>query len=439
MDSADEEPELPSAIQDLVRRLEGQGWQKQVRLRVLEAIGRCSTLEIVDVNYICGGDILMLTASEWELVLGGFRSSTVLQKIIVEGLFFVVTMVRVDVPPLVHVGMGSKNGAIVRVDVPPLVHVGTGSENGAIVRVDVPPLVHVGTGSENGAIVRVDVPPLVHVATGSENGTIVRVEVPPLVHVATGSENGARDRRAELESLCLQLGRILNSSTVTELIVYNVGLCTRCFQNLASGVNCESKLQSLELELEAVREGSSKVKHVAHMITSAPLLKTLSLHGNYEDMQDEAVGILSQALIQSSSLKELVLDRVNLGGLLLLKVLAGDDRNGSIERLRLFETVGLGGCLSEILISSPSLNEVDLYRLWMSREEWHQLGEVIRDNAIATTILVKFDFHYNDWKSLEAPARYASSYVKDPPVKLEVHTREPGLDFLLRIEVTHTR
>ncbi|OAE26991.1 hypothetical protein AXG93_1774s1000 [Marchantia polymorpha subsp. ruderalis] len=103
MDSAREEPELPSAIQDLVQRLEGQGepitqlpnlswhapeffperaslstitgWRSQVRHRVLEAIGNCNTFESLNVGDICDDDISRLTASEWEIVFRGFRLS----------------------------------------------------------------------------------------------------------------------------------------------------------------------------------------------------------------------------------------------------------------------------------------------------------------------------------------------------------------------------
>ncbi|OAE27420.1 hypothetical protein AXG93_3911s1020 [Marchantia polymorpha subsp. ruderalis] len=85
-DPADEERELPSAIHDLIKRLEGKGelitslplldgpefqdffperaslskitgWRSKVRLRVLEAISNCNTLEAMDVRDICGGYI----------------------------------------------------------------------------------------------------------------------------------------------------------------------------------------------------------------------------------------------------------------------------------------------------------------------------------------------------------------------------------------------
>ncbi|OAE30781.1 hypothetical protein AXG93_3522s1010 [Marchantia polymorpha subsp. ruderalis] len=285
MDSAHEEPELPSAIQDLVQRLEGQGepltqlpdlsgpefreffpkraslstitgWRSQVRLRVLEAIGNCNTFEILDVEDIIWGDI------------------------------------------------------------------------------------------------------------------------------------------------------------------------SRCWLNLASGLRgySESKIQSLYLRY--AWEDASAVKHVAEMIKSTPLLETLSLIFSEKDMEDGTVGILSQALIQSSSLKVLNLARSGKwAGPLLLKALAGDDRNRSIERLRLEVIDGLGDCLREILISNPSLKKVELARSHMSPEEWHQLGEVIRDNAIATTILARFWFEHAEWKPIEALACSASSDVNDPTLELDLFTR----------------
>ncbi|OAE32855.1 hypothetical protein AXG93_1409s1220 [Marchantia polymorpha subsp. ruderalis] len=82
----------------------------------------------------------------------------------------------------------------------------------------------------------------------------------------------------------------------------------------------DSKLQSLQLW--DAWEDESAVKHVAEMINSAPLLETLDLKDFQEDMEDETVGILSQALIQSSSLRELVLGGAGKwGGPLLLKAL----------------------------------------------------------------------------------------------------------------------
>ncbi|BBN08680.1 hypothetical protein MPTK1_4g13520 [Marchantia polymorpha subsp. ruderalis] len=351
MDSAHEEPELPSAIQDLVQRLEGQGepitqlpnlrhpefreffpkeapstiigWRSQVRLRVLEAIGSCNTLEILDVGKICGYRVSTLTASEWEVVLRGFRSSTVLKKIIVGWL---------------------------------------------------------------------------------------------------------DDSDADKESLCFQLGRILNSSSVTELKL-EASVSARCLLNLASGLRgrSDSKLESLDVVGVSLRDPSA-VKYVADMINSAPLLETLRLGGYWLDMEYETVGILSQALIQSLALKEFTLEgRGKWAGRLLLKALAGDDRNRSIERLRLLYVEGLGDWLRELLISNPSLKEVELQRLVMEPEQAHQLGEAIRDNAIATTILVSFGSKFDEyWESVEALARSASSEVNDPTLEIIVHVRSEG-------------
>ncbi|OAE20477.1 hypothetical protein AXG93_4698s1270 [Marchantia polymorpha subsp. ruderalis] len=123
MDFSDEEPELPGEVdaelvtlemEDLIQRLEGKGepltklphlirvcegffpdstslstiisWPSQLRHRVLKAIGNCNTLEFLRVGEICGEDILRLTASEWEVVLRGFKSSTVLREISVSHL-----------------------------------------------------------------------------------------------------------------------------------------------------------------------------------------------------------------------------------------------------------------------------------------------------------------------------------------------------------------
>ncbi|BFI23038.1 hypothetical protein MPTK1_8g18425 [Marchantia polymorpha subsp. ruderalis] len=387
MDSADEELYLPSAIQDLVRRLEGQGepvtrfpdlsgrefqdffpkresistitgWRSKVRLRVLEAIGSCNTLEVLHVDDIWSADISRLKKSEWEFVLRGFKSSTVLRKIVVLRLKWM------------------SDGD----------------------------LDWIGDEDLKWSL--------------------------------------KRSLEAEVESWCLQLGRLLNSSSVIELKLDNCSLSARCFLNLASGMrgHSDSKLQSLELH--NAWKDTSAVKHVADMINSAPQLETLRLGGSYNDIEDETVGILSQALIQSSSLKELELFEVVWGEALLLKALAGDDRNQSIERLRLWGMYTLGDCLRELLISTRSLKEVELHSLWMSREEWHQLGEVIRDNAIATTILVYFDLPRDididglprsasfdvkyptadALKSIDALARSASSDVKDPIVELVLRT-----------------
>ncbi|BBN06370.1 hypothetical protein Mp_3g20530 [Marchantia polymorpha subsp. ruderalis] len=338
----DEERELPSAVQDLLLRLEGEGapittlphsrnkdfrkffpkiaslstmtgWRSQVRLRVLEAIGNCNTFESLDVDIICGGDISRLTESEWEVVFRGFKSSTVLETI-------------------------------------------------------------------------------------------------SLWDLEWSSD-------AEVESLCSQIGRMLNSSSVKKLRIVGTNLSARCWLNLASGLrgNPDSKLQSLDLY--CAWEDSSAVKHVADIINSATRLETLRLR-SIGDMEEETVGILSQALIQSSSLKVLALNRVKWGEALLLNALARDDGNRSIERLELERMDGLGGCLREVLTSNPSLKEVVLDNLRMSSEEWHRLGEFIRDNATATNTRVEVSDFGDERESIEALACAASSDVKDPTVEL---------------------
>ncbi|OAE35421.1 hypothetical protein AXG93_2587s1360 [Marchantia polymorpha subsp. ruderalis] len=228
-----EEPKLPSAVQDLIRRLEGKaepkllfhsligepefrefspdiaapstikGWRNQVRVRVLEAIGSCNTFEVLNVI-----NLSQLTAREWEIVLRGFMSSTNLREIFV------------------------------------------------------------------------------------------------------GFINWSSDEA--VESFCLQLGRILNSSSVTGLTIW--------------------------------------------------------------------------ALIQSSSLKDLKLDNLKWGAALLLKALAGDDGNRSIERILLGkeeeeEEEEQAWFISSIRTRFPldrSLKEVELDNLRMRPQEWQQLGEVTR-------------------------------------------------------------
>ncbi|BFI18595.1 hypothetical protein MPTK1_6g17145 [Marchantia polymorpha subsp. ruderalis] len=351
MDSAYEEPELPFAVQDLIWRLEGKGepmttlpylrqrelrkffpkraslstitgWRSKVRLRVLEAIGNCNTFENLDYVGICRRNMSMLTASEWEVVLRGFMSSTVIKKICLNF---------------------------------------------------------------------------------SYNRKV---------------ESSISDE--EVESFCLLIGRILNSSSVQVLRIENCKLSARCFLNLASGLrgNSDSKLQ--RLELDDAWEDSSAVKHVADMINSAPRLEELRLR-SMGAIEEEYVGILSHALIQRSSLKCLGLEKVEWGAALLLKALAGDDGNRSIERLRLGVVDRLGGCLTEVLTSIPSLKKVRLERVEMSSEEWHQLGQFIRDKARATCFRIYSDTF--EWQSIEALACAASSEVKDPVVKLELIIR----------------
>ncbi|OAE21348.1 hypothetical protein AXG93_3158s1090 [Marchantia polymorpha subsp. ruderalis] len=372
MDSSDEEPKLSREVEDLMQRLEGKGealtrlsnlrpkfyevcqeffperaslstitgWQSQVRLRVLEAIGNCNTLEYLGVEEICDHDISKLTDSEWDVVLRAFRSSTILREI-------------------------------------------------------------------------------------------------SLSFLEWSSDT-------EVESLCLQLGRILSTSSVTHLEVVRCPLTARCFLNLASGLRGNSDSELKYLKLADAWGDLSAVKHVADMINSAPLLKSLRLSSSSSryKMDEETVGIVSQALIQSSSVKEIILDDGNWGAALLQKALAGDDGNRSIERLHLRHMWGLdrlgmdrlGDCLREILTSNPSLKEVRLENLKMRHEKWHQLGEVIPDNAIEI-VRVSLPTFEIDWKSIEALARAASSDVKDPKVELQLIISDNHDEWMLSLNL----
>ncbi|BBN13442.1 hypothetical protein MPTK1_6g03510 [Marchantia polymorpha subsp. ruderalis] len=339
MDSADEEPDLPSAVQDLIRSLirsleaneSGVVWREIAslsstwRLRVLEAIGSCNTIPILDVNRICDGNISRFTESEWEVLFRGFKSSTVLRVIFLNKLEW--------------------------------------------------------------------------------------------------------SSDAEVESLCSQIGSILNTSSILYLRIGHIKLSARCWLSLASGLrgNSDSKLNYLDLE--DAWEETSAVKHVADMVNSG--LNVLRI-GEIDDMEEEAVGILSQALIQSSSLKGLILEKGSgdRGAALLLRGLAGDDGNRSIEGLWLWDMDGLGGCLRELLTSNTSLKEVTLRNLRMSPEDWRQLGVVILDNAIATHTKVHFSddvvrggYNISDnWESIEALACAASSENKDPTLEFLLHS-----------------
>ncbi|BBM97336.1 hypothetical protein MPTK1_1g04940 [Marchantia polymorpha subsp. ruderalis] len=397
MDSADEEPELPREVdaevatremdsdedpkllrkvEDLLQRLEGKGetitrlrdlglyrfgsfspgdaslsakigWRSQLRLRLLEAIGNCNTLDHLDVGVICGGEAWSLTDSEWDVVMRGFRSSTILREIRFGGLSW--------------------------------------------------------------------------------------------------------SSDTEVESLCLQLGRILSTSSVTRLEIDDCPLTARCFLNLSSGLRGNSDSNLKYLGLKNAWGHLSAVKRVADMINSAPLLETLSLRHSRYDMDEEPVGIVSQALIHSSSLKKMTLDDGTWGAALLLKALAGDDRNHSIERLLLgMDTLGmerLGDCIRELLTSNPSLKEVRMSELRISNplkkmrlsdlrmrpEKWHQLGEVIRDNAIKK---VSLSFRASiDWKSIEALAQAASSDVKDPKMELQLVVSDDHDEWMLSLNL----
>ncbi|BFI06685.1 hypothetical protein MPTK1_2g05030 [Marchantia polymorpha subsp. ruderalis] len=370
MDSEDEEPGLlPSAVKDLIWRLEGRaqplpwlstlsspefqeffpepaslstikGWRGEVRLRVLEAIGSCNTFHSLDVQDIFGGDISRLTASEWELLLRGFRWSTVLRAIRVEGLRW--------------------------------------------------------------------------------------------------------SSLAEVENLCLQLGRILNFSSVKDLRIVNCRLNARCFLNLASGLYdrlSESELESLELR--DAWEDSSVVKHMADMIKCATRLETLEIGdsgGRLYDMDEEATTTLSHALMRSWSLKKLVLKEVkDEASAFLLKALNADDGNQTIECLHLISVSGLGDCLREILRSNTYVKEVTLTAFDMRPEEGRQLGEAIRENATARTIRVTHSIrHKDDFKGVEELACAASSTNKDPRMEMiitfyDYNAYMSALNFVVRV------
>ncbi|BBN18719.1 hypothetical protein MPTK1_8g04890 [Marchantia polymorpha subsp. ruderalis] len=353
MDSADEELKLPSAVQDLIRKLDNKteplrwlptlaypqfqdffpqrallstitGWQSQVRLRVLEAIGSCNTLQYLDVQDIFSGDISRLTANEWEVLLRGFSCSTHLRVIRVERLTWTSL--------------------------------------------------------------------------------------------------------AEVESLCLQLGGILRTSSVTDMRIGDCRLSDRCFLNLASrlGGNYQSKLKTLEL-CNAWKD-SSAMKHMADMIKSATRLETLEIGGSWErmyDMDEEAARILSQALIQSSSLRKLVLREVKGAASAFLlkafskKALDGDGGNQAIQCLHLISVFGLGDSLRELLSSNSYLEEVTLAAIDMRPEEWSRLGQAIRENATAKSIRVThFMRQKDDLKGVEELVCAASSDDKDPKVEL---------------------
>ncbi|OAE34734.1 hypothetical protein AXG93_3886s1000 [Marchantia polymorpha subsp. ruderalis] len=372
MEFSGEEPGLLRRVEDLIQRLEGKGeplrslprlcdarfgklfpnraslstirgWRSKLRLRVLEAIGNCNTLEDLFVEAICEYDISRLTASEWEVVLRGFISSTVLR--------------------------------------------------------------------------------CIQVCWNSGESSDTEVE----------------SSDTEWESLCLQLGRILSSSSVTHLKIFSCPLTARCFLNLASGLrgNSDSKLQLLALH--SAWGDRTAVKLVADIINCAPRLETLSLSGSRYDMDEETVGIVSQALIHSSSLKKIDLDDGNLATI-FVKALAGDHGNRSIKRLELnnmfgLDTLGmdrLGDCIRDLLTSNPSLKKVSLGNFQMSPEKWHQLGEVISDNALEIFTVASEEV---DWKSIEALVWAASSAVKDPKVRLALKISDDRDEWMLSLNL----
>ncbi|BFI11124.1 hypothetical protein MPTK1_3g20795 [Marchantia polymorpha subsp. ruderalis] len=354
MSETDDERELPSAVQYLIRRLEkakrlpwlppltgpdfmeffpkGEwlstitGWRSQVRLRVLEAIGSCNTVLDLRMELICGGDISRLMANEWELLLRGFSRSTVLRTIQVERLKW--------------------------------------------------------------------------------------------------------ESVGEVESLCLQLGRILQTSSVKYLKIVNCRLSATCFLNLAIGLRGSDESELEYLELRNAWEDLSAVRNMADMITSATRLDTLEIGGSSDrmyDMDEEAARILSQALIQSSSVKKLVLKAVKGEvSAFLLKALDADGGNRAIQCLHLTTVSGLGDSLRELLRSNPYLLEVTLTSIEMRPEQWSQLGQAIRGNATAESIRVVHSMmhHKDGLKGVEELACAASSYFKDPKVELILTFRD---------------
>ncbi|BBN18364.1 hypothetical protein MPTK1_8g01980 [Marchantia polymorpha subsp. ruderalis] len=361
MASADDKPELPTAVQDLIRRLEGRrldgvwkesdgmmqlpclinpeleeffperaslstniGWRSQVRLRVLEAISSCTEFNILDVEEICGGDISRLTASEWELVFRGCRSSTSLHRMIAERLKWTSL--------------------------------------------------------------------------------------------------------AEVERWCLQLGKILGNCSAADF--EDCALSARCFLNLASGLRENSASKLKNLGVWNAWEDMNALKHVADVISSAAQLKILRFGSQSDrmiDMDESVVRALSQALIQSSSLKTLSLEGVEgRAAVLLLNALAGDDGNLSIECLRLSRLFGIGDCILELFTSYPSLREVTFSAIEMRPEECRVLGKAIRDNVTIPTIHIEnyIDQLCGPLERIEEIACAASSDDKDPVLHLKIHVRE---------------
>ncbi|OAE25371.1 hypothetical protein AXG93_4620s1860 [Marchantia polymorpha subsp. ruderalis] len=216
--------------------------------------------------------------------------------------------------------------------------------------------------------------------------------------------------------------------------LYQSGLTERFFLNLASGLreNSHSKLTSLVLH----DSWGNAVKFIIEVLTGHHQLETLILDITWGG--DEAtVRLLSQALKQNSSLKQLALWQVKDGcAALLLNALAGDDGNRSIEQLELKGMSGIGKCLAEVFISNRSLRVVTLDWIFMDVEEWRLLGEAIRDNATATTVSVqfsnfKFTSHVNFLASythvnyvLEEFSWAASSEGKEPVLHLELYDSE---------------
>ncbi|OAE18407.1 hypothetical protein AXG93_3426s1000 [Marchantia polymorpha subsp. ruderalis] len=254
---------------------------------------------------------------------------------------------------------------------------------------------------------------------------------------------------AEVESLCSQLGTILSTSSVTEVWIEDCSLSSTCFLNLASGLRESAQSKLNFLQVWNAWADTSALKQVADMINSAARLETLCLGGEVDrmvDMDEEATRALSQALIQSSSLKTLKVRSpasvkggvsalkvrsqasVNCGvSALMLNAFAGDGGNRSIDRLQLIGVSGLGNFLPELFTSNRSLKEVEFTAMDVRPEQWALLCQSIRVNSTATTINVvifKDGISGAALEEIEELACAASSDVKDPVLHLQIYAMD---------------
>ncbi|KAG6542536.1 hypothetical protein Mapa_016007 [Marchantia paleacea] len=226
---------------------------------------------------------------------------------------------------------------------------------------------------------------------------------------------------AEVEIVCLLLGQILETSSALDTLeIIRWRLTARDLSHLASGLqaNSQSNLKYLHLE------DASVVKHVVEEVNSAPRLRHLTLSRVGMIDEDDAQ-TLSQALIQSSSLKLFAIHDAKCGAsALLLKAFAGDSRNQSIENLQLGFVSGLEDCLPAILYSNRSLREVWLDGSDMRPQKWRVIGQAISDNALSATINVQVRWMEctREWhEGVEELVCAASSDVKDPIIDLYTH------------------
>ncbi|KAG6553972.1 hypothetical protein Mapa_004889 [Marchantia paleacea] len=149
-------------------------------------------------------------------------------------------------------------------------------------------------------------------------------------------------------------------------------------------------------------------------------------------IDEDAVQTLSQALIQSSSLKSFALhDAKDGASALLLNAFAGDSRNQSIETIHLEFVSGFEDCLPAILHSNRSLREVRLYRTHMCPQQWRVIGQSIRDNATAATIhvIVEWNGCTREWhEGVEELVCAASSDVKERIIHFQITGQIHGLE-----------